>query len=175
VCRLIDVFYGRRFKVITDHAAFKWLINVKNQQCSRLTRSVLKFAEYNFEIFHRPGKNHVNVDVLSRHVVAAVRKRNESLTAADADVQPQEVVTISKEVFVQTQVKNEFCQQTSQALSEGKVLPYFLDQDATLYYRPPGASGEPKIVVPASLREQVIRQHHYPSFCGTSRREKDIK
>jgi hypothetical protein len=145
-------FYGRRFKVITDHAALKWLITVKNHQCARLTRWVLKFAEYDFEILQRPGKKHVNADVLSRHVVAAVRKRNESLTAAETDAEPPEAMTISKEVIKQAQSKDEFCQQTSQALSEGKVLPYFVYQDATLYYRPPGASGEPRIVVPASLR-----------------------
>jgi hypothetical protein len=30
--------YGRRFKIVTDHAALKWLITVKNHQCARLTR-----------------------------------------------------------------------------------------------------------------------------------------
>jgi hypothetical protein len=160
--------YGRRFKVITDHAALKWLITVKNDQCARLTRWVLKLAECDFEILPRPGKKRVNADVLSRHVVAAVRKRNESLTAAEADVEPSEVMTISKEAIKEAQSKDEFCQQTSQALSEG-VFPYFVDQVATLYYRPPGASGEPRIVVPASLREQVIRQHHDPVFAGHQR------
>jgi hypothetical protein len=56
--------YGRRFKVITDYAALKWLITVKNHQCSRWTRWVLKLAEYDFEILHRPGKKHINADVL---------------------------------------------------------------------------------------------------------------
>jgi transposase InsO family protein len=158
--------YGRKFKVITDHAALKWLITVKNHQCARLTHWVLKVAEYDFEILHRPGKKHVNADVLSRHVVAAVRKHNESHAAAEADVEPQEEATLSKEVIKWAQGKDEFCQQISRALSEGKVLPYFWDQDATLYYRPSGASGEPKIVVPASLREQVIRQYHDPVFAG---------
>jgi hypothetical protein len=39
---------------------------------------VLKLAEYEFEVVHRPGKKHVNADVLSRHVAAAVRKQNDS-------------------------------------------------------------------------------------------------
>ena len=30
--------YGRKFEVITDHTALKWLITVKNHQCARLTR-----------------------------------------------------------------------------------------------------------------------------------------
>jgi hypothetical protein len=130
-----------RLKVITDHAALKWLITVKNHQCARLSRWVLKLAEYDFEILYRPGKKHVNADILSRHVVAAVRKRKESITAAETNVEPPEVMTITKKVIKQSKSKDEFCQQTSQALSKGKVLPYFVDQDATLYYRPLGASG----------------------------------
>jgi hypothetical protein len=167
--------YGRRFKVITDHAALKWLITVKYHQCARLTRWVLKLAEYDFEILHRPGKKHVNADVLSRHVVAAVRKRKESLTATETDVEQPEIMTITKKFIKQAQSKDEFCKETSQALSEGKVLPYFVDQDATLYYKSVGASGEPRIVVPASLTQQVIRQHHLPRFCRTPRREKNVK
>ena len=34
--------YGRRFKIITDHAALQWLITVKNHQCARLNRWVSK-------------------------------------------------------------------------------------------------------------------------------------
>jgi hypothetical protein len=57
--------YGRKFRIVTDHAALKWLIAVKNHQCARLTRWVLKLAEYEFEIEHKPGKKHVNADCLS--------------------------------------------------------------------------------------------------------------
>ena len=70
--------YGRKFKIITDHAALRWLVTVKAHQYARLTRWDLKLTEYEFEIIHRPGKKHINADVLSRHVAAAVQKRNES-------------------------------------------------------------------------------------------------
>jgi hypothetical protein len=69
--------YGCRFKVISDHAALKWLITVKNHQYARLTRCVLKLTEYDFEIVHRSGKKYVNADVLSRRIAAAVRKSSE--------------------------------------------------------------------------------------------------
>jgi hypothetical protein len=69
--------YGRRFKIITDDAALKWLVTVKNHQCERLNRWVLKPSEYDFEIQHRPGSKHINADVLSCHVAAVVK--NDSL------------------------------------------------------------------------------------------------
>ena len=62
--------YGRKFRIVTDHAALKWPITVKNHQCARLNRWVLKLAEYEFEIEHKPGKKHVNADSLSRHIAS---------------------------------------------------------------------------------------------------------
>ena len=62
--------YGRKFKIVTDHATLKWLITVKNHQCARLTRWVMKLSEYEFEIEHKPGKKHVNADSLSRHIAS---------------------------------------------------------------------------------------------------------
>jgi hypothetical protein len=35
-----------------------------------------------------------------------------------------------------------------------------------LYHESTDESGAPKIVIPVSLREQVIRQHHDPVFAG---------
>jgi hypothetical protein len=71
---------GRKFKIITDHAALKWLITVKNHQCARLTRWVLKLTEYEFEIEHKAGMTHVNADSLSRHIVSGLRDRKQETT-----------------------------------------------------------------------------------------------
>jgi hypothetical protein len=103
--------YGREFR-ITDQAALKWLITVKNHQCARLARWVLKLSEYEFEVLHRPGRKHVNADVLSRHVATVVRN-NDTTT----DAKPQQEVVLSKQFIKQAQ-SNDFCQQVSQALSE---------------------------------------------------------
>jgi hypothetical protein len=127
--------YGRRFKFITDHAALRRLITVKNHQCARLTRWVLKLAEYGFEILHRPGKKYINADVLSRHVAAAVKKQTELGDTVGAEMQPQAEITISKEFISQTQVIDEYCMRINQALSEGKIVPYFCDQDSVLYHK----------------------------------------
>jgi len=98
--------YGRKFRIITDHAALKWLITVKNHQCARLTRWVLKLTEYEFEIIHRPGKKHINADLLSRHVAAAVQKKSESHIDTGVDVEPQAEVSLSKDVIKQA---NKLC------------------------------------------------------------------
>jgi len=99
--------------------------------------------------------------VLSRHVATVVRNKDTT-----TDVKPQQEVVLSKELIKQAQSNDDFYQQVSQALSEGKEIAYLWDQDMVLYHQSPDTSEEPKIVVPVQLREQIIQQHHEPVFVG---------
>ena len=56
---------GRRFTLRTDHNSLLWLMGFKNIE-RQLARLIEELAVYNMEIVHRPGKDHVNADGLSR-------------------------------------------------------------------------------------------------------------
>ena len=56
---------GRRFTLRTDHNSLIWLMGFKNIK-EQLARWIKELAVYNMEIVHRPGKNHVNADGMSR-------------------------------------------------------------------------------------------------------------
>eukprot|EP00877_Chromochloris_zofingiensis_P012037 jgi/Chrzof1/7087/Cz02g10110.t1 len=56
---------GRKSKIVTDHHALIWLMNTKDLT-GRLARWSLKLQEYDFDIIYRKGKEHGNVDALSR-------------------------------------------------------------------------------------------------------------
>lgn len=58
---------GSRFTVVTDHASLTWLINLKDPS-GRLCRWAVKLQQYDFEVIHRKGKEHVVPDCLSRSV-----------------------------------------------------------------------------------------------------------
>lgn len=58
---------GSRFTVITDHHSLVWLNNLP-QPSGRLSRWLVKIQQYDFEIIHRKGKEHVVPDALSRAV-----------------------------------------------------------------------------------------------------------
>ena len=55
---------GRKFTVRTDHSALQWLRTFK-EPVGQVARWIEQMAEYDFEIAHRPGKQHANADALS--------------------------------------------------------------------------------------------------------------
>jgi hypothetical protein len=59
---------GTKFKIVTDHAALQWLQSIKNPS-GKMARWILYLQQFTFDIIHRSGRKHTNVDVLSRPVV----------------------------------------------------------------------------------------------------------
>lgn len=60
-----------KFKLETDHASLKWILSQK-QAKGRIGRWIMEFQQYDFDIIHRPGKDNVVADYLSRHVCSTV-------------------------------------------------------------------------------------------------------
>lgn len=64
----VEYFYKylgtSKFILITDHIALKWLQTAEPK--GKIGRWILKLQAYNFEIIHKPGRIHSNVDALSR-------------------------------------------------------------------------------------------------------------
>jgi len=56
---------GRRFVVRTDHAALSWLRRMP-QPMPQLARWLTFIKEFSFDVQHRVGTQHQNVDSLSR-------------------------------------------------------------------------------------------------------------
>lgn len=57
--------YGRKFILRTDHSSLSWLTTFKNPE-GQLAWWLEVLSTYNMEIQHRPGKQHLNADALSR-------------------------------------------------------------------------------------------------------------
>lgn len=56
---------GAKFHLETDHSALIWLLRLKDAK-GRLARWILSLQEYDFEVTHRPGRENVVPDALSR-------------------------------------------------------------------------------------------------------------
>lgn len=130
-CYLIGV----HFTLVTDHSAIKWLLSLKDTT-SRLTRWALKLAQYNYTVIHKPGKQHLNVDALSRVVY---KTNTELLPVIDLDVIRDE------------QRKDVQCQQL-------KKQPRFKTSPQGVIYHNNG--DDKQILVPQKLRQKIIQLHH---------------
>ena len=78
---------GHQLKVVTDHANLKWLTSISPKQ-AKLARWCMSMAEYDFQIEHRPGKELVVPDTLSRAPLPCPSDEIEALI-----VPPEEVTT----------------------------------------------------------------------------------
>jgi transposase InsO family protein len=151
--------YGRKFKIVTDHAALKWLITVKNHHCARLTRWVLKLSEYDFEIEHKAGKKHVNADCLSRHIALV---STEAGNQKSGDDDSGEALT-RKTVFTEQQ-QDPFCKTIMEERRAGTGSTFFVSDDGLLYGGSNAENG--KLVVPHKLIHPIIEMHHDKVFAG---------
>jgi hypothetical protein len=79
--------WGRKFRLVIDHAALRWLHTLKDVgggPASRLARWALKLAEYRFVVEHKPGALHKDADGVSR-LVSCVTTRKVHLETSEYD------------------------------------------------------------------------------------------
>lgn len=57
--------YGKKFLLRTDHGALRWLFQFKDPE-GQVARWLETLAIFDFDIQHRPGRQHQNADSLSR-------------------------------------------------------------------------------------------------------------
>ena len=79
---------GRPFLIRTDHAALQWLRKTP-EPIGQQARWLEILEEFDFQVAHRPGRQHVNADSLSRRVAAACQQ---SSATPDQQIDPPDVV-----------------------------------------------------------------------------------
>lgn len=136
---------GRRFTLITDHGALRWMLKVQDSS-ARLTRWSLRLAEFDYVVEHRAGKKHLNADALSRRV-AWSRKEHRGVSKTD---------------LRRGQEEDDWCQKLAQ--SDRRVR---WDSERVMYWAPEGMEETSwKAIVPPSLRSRIIDACHSPPWAG---------
>lgn len=129
---------GRKFTLITDHAALKWMLHLKDPS-ARLARWSLRLMEYNYKVVHRPGVRHQNADGLSRGVAAIDFKFLDDVS------------------FLKEQEEDPWCHDIMTKYPEKVQVG-----DKGLWYWVEDQSDPEtwKVMVPLSLRTFVIKENH---------------
>uniref|UniRef100_A0A1B6LP54 RNA-directed DNA polymerase n=1 Tax=Graphocephala atropunctata TaxID=36148 RepID=A0A1B6LP54_9HEMI len=141
---------GVHFTLVTDHSAIRWLLSLKDST-SRLTRWALKLQQYNYTVVHKPGKNHLNADSLSR---AVLKVSKETLPVIDLDTLRQE-----------QRIDGE-CQKLK-AHKRYKTNP-----QGIIYYQ---QGSDKLILVPSKFRTKILHLHHNIPTAGHTGALKTLK
>ena len=196
VDKLRHYIYGRRVIVITDHAALKWLFNIKNPE-GRLARWGLKLQAHDMEIRHRPGAVHRNADALSRIDEDNVIKKVEEIEKVyqTNDLELKEIFQNQREEISIAQHNDEEFGLIIQHL-EGHSLPDIDEKkkkniiiesaayelaDGLLYRvlpitrRSKELPKEFRLAVPWSMRSKLLQQYHNSIFGAHLGRKKTYK
>ena len=67
---------GRKFLVRTDNSAVRYWMNIQSDSYDpkgQTARWMVKLAAFDFDIKHRPGRQHSNADGMSRYLFSSVR------------------------------------------------------------------------------------------------------
>jgi hypothetical protein len=180
--------YGRKFTLITDHAPLRWLMNLKDPS-SQLARWSILLQNFNYDVIHRPGRRHSNVDALSRILVSDQEEKkteedkllNISFVGAMNTVpSPEEVPDVFEPTYDKQRIEKE--QRLDPAwkliieyletgeLGELNATPKdeFIIVENLLFRRAEFPSGRvvDQLVVPNTMIRHIMELNHEPPLAG---------
>lgn len=155
---------GTAFKVMTDHSALQWLHNLKNPT-GRLARWIIFLGMFNFTIIHRPGKQMVVPDALSRasYHKCPPDEQKEDVLISDIELDipnPPRFNDITDEWYIdlkdRIEAKPEFYPLFR--VSGNKIFKRATDLETKIV--------KEKLVVPFDYREKLLEHYHDSLFGG---------
>lgn len=140
-----------KFYIITDCHSLQWLENLKDPQ-GRLGRWALRLQQFDYEVIHRRGKDHIVPDALSRAVPTNDR---------DEDVIEVNCIEVSKVtdpwyIRMRVQIEQFPLKYPRWRVDSGKIYKY-VEPDFPELRQP---SDFWKLVIPKESRRDLIKRYH---------------
>ena len=154
---------GSKFQVRTDHSS---LTVIKSAKTGRLARWGLRLAEFGeFEIAHRAGLKHSNVDAFTRLPESDTVPDHATFLVSKAEELPQRW---TMEELRQHQLEDAWCKKEAEAYATGQ-RPLYKRVDGILCLEDPRHHGPPRILLPERLRPQIVSAAHELGHLGVKR------
>ena len=183
----VHLLGGKPFVVYTDHASLRTAIKSPHLS-QRMARWLAFFAEYDFKVEYKPGKENILADALSRRpdletAVQSVRANGVDDSAIDLNTVSVTVLTnnLSEELKLAYKV-DDFCSamiahlQDPAAPAPANILAQasrFSFSEGLLWHQvSPGDVMTTVVPNDDSLRERILREFHDVPYAGHLGREK---
>jgi transposase InsO family protein len=183
--------YGTHFVLVTDHSSLQWLKTMKDTN-SRLQRWSITMSEYDYEVKHKPGKQHTDADALSRLLPLAAPESetaevdvtmscddNEQLmitvcplVAAEISVSAMRKAQLDDPLLaaiVQYHESETFPHDSKLAAKVTAIADQFVVEQGLLYKHTPvcrGGESLLRLVVPPPFRQQILCAYHDHILAG---------
>lgn len=146
--------YGTQFQVITDHSALKWLMSIKDPT-GKLARWSVYLQGYDFEIIHRKGTSHLNVDILSRPTqINIVSTRGNSKVNSD----PYLCKELHDYLFHEQSRENRNDDKNKKIYE--RLAQVYSVQDGKLYYKGKMKDSQKVVVPQPETRDGIVKRAH---------------
>ena len=161
--------YGRPFLVLTDHRPITFLRSMKDPK-GKFARWVQDISSYQFEVAYKPGREHADVDALSRlpetsdSVVAAVTMLQEKDDWKLAQKNDPTLSLVLTQLSSGKHPPSSGCWRAGKLASFRRVWHQLRTQDGVLMRI--GGNGVSQFVVPDSLKKDVMRHVHDEALAG---------
>lgn len=139
------------FTVITDHHSLQWLHNLKDPT-GRLARWAIRLQQFDYNIIHRKGKDHIVPDVLSRTVPV--------VNSVNIESKPPPVYTDKWYNNLYQSVSRHPQNFANFKIHDNKLYRYSLSNNPLLDEQ------NWKLVVPKELRKDIMHTAHAGSLAG---------
>lgn len=172
---------GARVQVATDHQPLRWLLSLKTPS-GRLARWAMKIQSYDLDIGYTPGRVNVVADTLSRPVIdeegePAPEPCNVCPVVVDLPHRgPEDIRTAQIEDPEIKGIIEDFEDSANpDAAMRWTDRGFYLSQGVLYRCDPDGESEEPQLVVPESLRTELMQELHDAPTAGHLGIERTLK
>lgn len=152
--------HGRPFTIVTDHQALTWMHSQKEPQ-GRVGRWVIKMMEFDYTVKYKPGKEHSNVDTLSRAPIGTVAVAEREVEVADFAADQRADPWLGAMIrYLENQELPETAEETKTVV---KLAPFFVIDGTRLWHVPNIRRREANdrlLCIPANRREDILYDLH---------------
>ncbi|XP_063361755.1 uncharacterized protein LOC134650752 [Cydia amplana] len=159
---------GQPVVIGSDHQPLRWLLSLKSP-AGRLVRWALRLQAFDIRFEYTPGKANVVADTLSRPVCSGDSREVCGICSVVVDLPTKNPAELRREQLADPEVEKiikEIEGSDEVASRRWTERGYLVEQGVLYRYNPDSDSETPQLVIPSSLRAEIMKECHDSPVAG---------